>query len=216
MNFKIAIVAGMIFLQGCAAVVATGAATGVGVMRDRRGTYTFLDDKNIELTAYQDIRKIAKQSTDYHISVASYNGVVLLVGQAPSSLEKQKVVERIKGIEKIVRLYDEITVEPPISLGERSQDAWITACVKSQFLVHKEIDPTRFKVITEQGTVYLLGLVTPEEENIAATVASQVPHVQKVVKIFEHFDRKEPIKTNKMSAKSREDHNMSESSWVKE
>ncbi len=216
MNVKIAIVAGMIFLQGCAAVVATGAATGVGVMRDRRGTHTFLDDKNIELTAYQDIRKIAKQSTDYHISVASYNGIVLLVGQAPSSLEKQKIVERINGIEKIVRLYDEITVEAPISLAERSQDAWITACVKSQLLVHKEIDPTRFKVITEQGIVYLLGLVTPDEEEIAAEVASQIPHVKKVVKIFEYFDRKHPPISSKMPAKSSTRATSNDEVWVKE
>ena len=48
-------------------------------------------------------------------------------------------------------------------------------------------DPTRVKVLTNQGTVYLMGLVTRQEAAASVEKARFVNGVLKVVKLFEYI-----------------------------
>lgn len=176
----------LIMLPGCAAVVAGTAATSVMVAQDRRTTGTIVEDKSIELKATKAIRDIAGNHPDAHVSAISYNNRVLLVGQVPSSRMRTAIEEEVRTISKVRQVHNEITLDPPTTLKTRSNDSWITTKIKSEMTVTKDLNPTRVKVTTENGIVYLMGIVTPLEEEITVDIARHTKGVRKVVKIFEY------------------------------
>ncbi|MCS5709164.1 BON domain-containing protein [Candidatus Berkiella cookevillensis] len=174
-------------LQGCAAVVASSAATGVAVSQDRRTTGTIVDDKGLELKAVQSIHNaLTQDEQNTNVSVISYNNRVLLIGQAPSNEVRSRVEAAVKDVAKFKQLHNEIVIATPTSLMTRSADSVITTKIKSAMLLNRDLNPARVKVITEDSVVYLLGIVTPEEEEIAVDIARNTKGVAKVVKIFEY------------------------------
>ena len=179
-------------LNGCTAAVVGGAtATGVNIAHDRRTTGTYIDDEGIELKAGAAIRKEKELSKHIHINIISINGVVLLVGQAPTEAMRQQAGSITQGIEKVRLVHNEMTVAAPNSMMTRSSDSYITTKVKASLFGIKgqeDLDPTRVKVVTENGTVFLMGILYHAEANTVAAKASQVGGVQKVVKLFEYLD----------------------------
>jgi osmotically-inducible protein OsmY len=179
-------------LNGCAPVVVGGAtASGVNIAHDRRTVGTYIDDEGIELKAGSAIGKEKDLSSQIHINIISINGVVLLVGQAPTEALRQQAGSITQGIEKVRLVHNEMTIAAPNSMMTRSSDSLITTKVKGSLFGVKgqdDFDPSRVKVVTENGTVYLMGLLYHAEADAAAGKASQVSGVQKVVKLFEYLD----------------------------
>ncbi len=174
-------------LQGCAAVVVGGAATSAIVAaQDRRTTGTIVEDKSIQLKAMQTVSDVSGDDANVHVSAVSYNNNVLLIGQAPSRSVRGDIVQKVKNIEKVKQVHDEIVLKEPSSVLQRSTDSWITTRIKSEMAVTKDVNPTRIKVVTEDGIVYLMGIVKPVEEEITVDIARHVKGVKKVVKIFEY------------------------------
>jgi len=178
-------------LGGCAAVVVTGAATGANAAHDRRTVGAFIDDEGIELKALLAITEDKEVYKQVHVNIISVNGVVLLVGQAPTEELRMKVEDLTRAIEKVRVVHNEITIAAPNSYMTRSSDSLITAKVKGSLFGIKGqegFDPTRVKVVTENGIVYLMGILYRSEADAVATSASRVSGVQKVVKLFEYLD----------------------------
>jgi osmotically-inducible protein OsmY len=152
-------------LQGCAAVVATGAATGAVAIYDRRTTGIMLEDQNIELKTASRLRSDPAISEQAHINTTSFNLTVLLTGE-------------------------ELAVAAPSSMTARASDTLITSKVKTGLLNIDlpEYSPERVKVVTEAGAVYLMGLVTQPEANATIEKARRVGGVQRVVNVFEYVD----------------------------
>jgi len=178
-------------LGGCAAVVVTGAATGANAAHDRRTLGAYIDDEGIELKARLAITEDKELYSQTHVNIISVNGVVLLVGQAPTETMRLKVEELTKEIEKVRVVHNEMTIAAPNSYMTRSSDSLITAKVKGSLFGikgHEGFDPTRVKVVTENGIVYLMGILFRSEADAVATKASRVSGVQKVVKLFEYLD----------------------------
>jgi len=175
--------------SGCAPpVIFAGAAAGATVASDERTAGTVVEDQAIEIKAARAIGADPTLADQVHVSVTSYNNVVLLTGQAPSKQQINKVVGVVQTVEKVARIHNEITVGPPTSFKQRSSDTWITTRVKSALLGAKGFEATKVKVVTENGSVFLMGLIPRDQAaNIAATV-QQVNGVKRVVKIFEYLD----------------------------
>jgi osmotically-inducible protein OsmY len=180
------IIASAPLFQGCAAVVAGTAATSVMVAQDRRTAGTIVEDKSIELKALQAIVDASRHNAEVHVGATSYNNRVLLVGQAPSYQVRSDIERAVKKIDKIKQIHNEIIIAPPTHLLTRSHDSWITTKIKSEMTVTKDLNPTRVKVTTEDGIVYLMGIVKKPEEKIAVDIARHTKDVKKVVKIFEY------------------------------
>ncbi len=175
-------------LAGCAPAVIVGGGA-VSAAHDRRTLGSFVEDQNIELKAYEAIAKDQDLKKQSHIAVTSYNGVVLLSGQTPSAELRAKAEARVRSISKVKKVHNELSIAAPSSLGARSNDTWVTSKVKTSLLKvkgHKDFDPTRVKVVTENGTVYLMGILKPAEATDVVDVVRQVGGVQRVVKIFEY------------------------------
>ena len=175
--------------QGCAPVIAGGAvATSVIVAKDPRTAATMIDDKGIQLKAGSAIFEDETLSGQAHINVTSYNGVVLLTGETPTAEMRDRAEQIVRGVEKVRRIHNEITVAAPSSGLTRSSDTLITTKVKTRMLAEKDFDSGRVKVVTENGTVYLMGLVNQREAEVATEISRSVGGVQRVVRLFEYTD----------------------------
>jgi osmotically-inducible protein OsmY len=86
------------------------------------------------------------------------------------------------------KVYNELTLAGKTSLLSRTNDRWLTTKVKSAFSTAELSDATRIKVVTENGVVYLMGLLTRAEADAAANIARKIQGVQKVVKVFEYIN----------------------------
>jgi len=178
-------------LYGCAAAVVGGAATSATAVHDRRTVGTFVDDEGIELKARLAIFDDKELNSQIHINIISINGVVLLVGQAPTEAMRKRAEEITLTVPKVRLVHNEMTVAAPNSYLTRSSDSLITAKVKASLFSIKQLqnfDPTRVKVVTENGIVYLMGILTHEEATAVTDAARQVGGVQKIVKLFEYLD----------------------------
>jgi osmotically-inducible protein OsmY len=172
--------------QGCVPLVLGGAATGVAVAQDRRTAGTMAEDESIEAKASGRIRN--RYGEGPHVGVISYNRSVLLVGQAPDEQTKAEVERIVRGVENVRSVFDEIVVSGATSFSTRSNDALITSKVKARFIDAQKFNVLNVKVVTENGIVYLLGLVTKQEANDASEIARTTSGVQKVVRVFEYID----------------------------
>jgi osmotically-inducible protein OsmY len=176
-------------LTGCVPLLVGGTAVGVSMAHDRRTTGAVVDDQTIELKLYDELNRGLPPGN--HINTTSYNGAVLLSGEAVSAQAQQQAEAIVRGIEPPVReVYNELVIGPPSTLSSRSNDTLLTTKVKAALLKINDIpdfDPSRVKVVTERGVVYLLGLVRPKEADAAADMASQVGGVRQVVTLFEYI-----------------------------
>jgi len=173
-------------LQGCAAAVVAGGATGAAVAYDRRTTGTVIEDEGIELKAVKAFYSDKELNEQAHLNVISYNTVVLVTGEAPNEELRNRAVEIVRNLPKVTHVHNEIKIAAPSSMVSRSSDTLITTKVKTKLLTLKDFDGTRVKVVTENGIVYLMGLLTKEESDLATDAARQVSGVQKVVKLFQY------------------------------
>ena len=172
-------------MVGCAAVVVVGAAGGMAVY-DRRSVSTMERDARV----FYVVRKAIvtdPRFRDSRIMVSSFNQVVLLVGQTPTASLRGVAEKIVHDTPNVRRVYDEITVDYPISLTERSKDSLITGQVRSNMLTQKGLESGTIHIITERGVVYLMGIVTASQGDLAVEVTRQVNGVQKVVKVFQYI-----------------------------
>ncbi len=174
-------------LNGCVAVVAGGAATGMLIADDRRKAGVYLEDEEIELHGMNRMRELFPQAS-VSVSITSYNHNVLLTGQAPDEPTRAKVEESIKGIANVHTVYDEITLSGVPSLTSEANDSAITTKIKARLLDGKGVNFNHVKVVTEAGVVYLMGLLTHAEGEEAAEVAAHTGGVVRVVKVVEYIN----------------------------
>ena len=183
----IILLAPLLLMQGCAPVAVTGATTAVSTMvADRRTTGTIIEDEAIEnksRLALWDRKELNKR---VHVNVTSYNTSVLVTGEAPTEEDRQAVIDLVKNVEKVTRVFDEITIAAPSSLLSRSADGVVTAKIKTKLIAEKDLSTLHIKVVTENGVTFLMGLVSEEEGAIATEIARRTGGVQKVVKLFEY------------------------------
>ncbi|WP_339459356.1 BON domain-containing protein [Pseudomonas sp. EA_105y_Pfl2_R69] len=120
------------------------------------------------------------------IVITSYNGVVLLAGQTPRSDLKAMAEQAARKVNNVSKVHNELQVQQPTSLLVRSNDSLLTTRIKSQMLADATVPGSRIKVITENGIVYMLGLVTRAEAAQATNLVQSVSGVQKIVRLFQY------------------------------
>ena len=174
-------------LQGCAAVAIGGAAAAGGYLvgEDRRQGPILADDQAIE---FKTQNRVGERHPGAHVNTTSYNRMVLLTGEAPDATAKADIEKIARGVENVRGVYNELQVSGSTSFPARANDSYITSKVKTRFLDARRFNPVHVKVVTEAGTVYLLGIVKKQEANDATEIARTTSGVQKVVRVFEYQD----------------------------
>ncbi len=172
-------------LSGCALLVAGGAVTTAAVVADHRSTGTILDDRMIEGKASDFFGADGELSKQAHLNVTSYNGMALVVGQAPTEALRQRAVEYVTRVAKVRHVYNEVTVDAPLPGLNRTHDGLITTKVKGKLISISDINSNDITVTTENGVVYLMGFLDQPTGDAVGEAVAGVSGVQKVVKLFE-------------------------------
>lgn len=187
-RFAIALTAGTALvaaLSGCVPLVVGGAAVaGAGmVATDRRSSGAQLDDQGIELRGAARIREIAND--DMNVTLVSFNRQVLMVGTVGSEADKRRAEEVLRRVDNVRSVVNELVVGPGSTFPQRSNDTYITGKVKASLLDAKDIFANSFKIVTERGTVYIMGIATRRETDRATEIARGVSGVERVVRVVE-------------------------------
>jgi osmotically-inducible protein OsmY len=177
-----------ILLTACAPAVVGTAAQGAVIMHDRRTAGTIVEDKAIEMRAAHEMNINPELKENARIKVVSYNRRVLLIGQVPNAERKRQIEEMARGLDEVVKVYNELEIADTRNLSNSANDAWLTTKVKANAFGDVNVDPIRVKVYSENGTVYLMGLVTREEADLATENVRNIDGVQKVVRVFDYLD----------------------------
>lgn len=197
MNKKVWILAAVLAmpaLQGCFPLLATGMVAGALSVTDRRTTGAQVDDQAIELRGANRLRE--KFGDQNLASLVSYNRRVLIVGQAANQELKSQIEETVRGLPNVRDVVNELEVAGGASFGTHSNDTLITTKIKASLVNQTEVPANAIKVVTESGTVYLMGIVSEREGAAAATLAAGVEGVSKVVKVFEYISEDEVKRLN--------------------
>lgn len=172
-------------LSACVPLVMGGAVVTGMAMVDRRSSGAQLDDEAIELRTSNRVRQAFGERV--HINATSYNRQVLLTGEVGSSNDKQQAEQIAARVDNVRGVINELAVMGSSSLGTRSNDTVTTGRVKAALLDAPDLSGTAFKVVTERGTVYLMGRVTQREAERGTEVVRSVGGVQRVVRVFEYI-----------------------------
>lgn len=170
-------------LAGCFGAAAVGVGTGALMMTDRRNTETYISDEGMEIRAANRIRE--QYGDKVHVNVIAYNRMLLLTGEVPTEVIKNDVEKLAAGVPNVKSISNELLIAGASSFGGRGNDTYITSKVKARFVDANRFSPNHVKVVTEAGTVFLLGLVTQAEADAAVEITRTTGGVQKVVRVFE-------------------------------
>jgi osmotically-inducible protein OsmY len=173
---------------GCAGVAVGGVAAGGLAMHDRRSVGALVDDAGIGLKVSAIIQTDEELAAQTHIKADSVNGIVLLTGEAATPELRDRVLALVREVQSVRRIVNEMRIGPPSSFSERSRDAWLTSKAKARLVATRNLDATRVMITTTDRSVYLMGLVSQREGDIATEAVRTVAGVDRVVKLFEHLD----------------------------
>ena len=173
-------------LQSC--VFVAGAAAGaaaIAVVYDHRTIANSVQDNDLAMQINEKLNG-SPLLKDSHVSATVFNRVVLLTGEAPSQRAREEAQNLAQTVPNIGKIYNQITIQGPTSSLTRTSDSWITTKIKAQMLTVEDLKSSSIKVVTENGTVFLMGIVTKEQADTSVDIARQVSGVQKVIKVFQY------------------------------
>jgi osmotically-inducible protein OsmY len=153
-----------------------------------RSLGTLYNDQLIETATVDAILRASPSLAAAHVSAISINGIVLLIGQVPSVDTKTIEGAKARGISNVRKVHNELLVSGPASYVVRTSDTLITTKVKARMVGETAFPASRIKVVTENGIVYLMGLVTQAEAEWAVKIAANASGIQRIVKVFEYID----------------------------
>lgn len=170
---------------GCAGLFVAGAATTANIVTDTRTTQEIWHDNNVEFEV-AGLSNKAPYRSQARIIASSYNGTVVLMGQAQNNGLLEQFIQQTRQLKGVKEVHTQVRIKPPITIGEISHDSWITTKVKSALLANEELNGVKVKVITEDKEVFLFGLVTEQQANTATEIARNISGVKQVIKAFQY------------------------------
>lgn len=178
-----------LLVSGCTTVIdAVSGDEPISQAATDRTMGVVIDDEVVETIASVNLRKASPGLAESNIHVTSFNGSVLLTGQVRAESLRNEAQEVVTAVKNVRRVYNELEIAGPTSLLTRSSDTWLTGKVKSLLLAADNVPGRDIKVVTENGIVYLMGLIRRADADAATEVARNAGGVRKVVRIFEYVD----------------------------
>jgi len=186
-------------LSACAPLIIGGAAVGTMVSLDRRTSGAQLDDETIEMRGASRLREALGERV--HVNINSFNRQVLLTGEVPNEAAKQTAEQVVSRVDNVKGVLNELAVMGTTTMTQRSSDTLVTAKVRASLVDANDLYVSAFEVVTERGTVYLMGRVTQREADRATQMVRTIPGVQRVVRMFETISEEELARLAPQQAK---------------
>jgi osmotically-inducible protein OsmY len=174
-------------IQGCVSAAISGVSTGAQAAYNQHNLKNTFHDQSICMKVDHAIHWQTTAYKSSRVSVSTFNNIVLLTGQVPNADLRNKLMVIAKSIQGVNKVYNLTTVSSPASSLVQVSDSWITAKIKTQMIAEEDIDPSQIKVITENGTVYLIGTVFPNQAMLATDIARSTAGVENVVRVFSYL-----------------------------
>jgi osmotically-inducible protein OsmY len=120
-------------------------------------------------------------------TVYTQDGVVTLEGEASSAAQKELTTEYAKDVDNVKSVNNEMTIArtpatPDASIGDKIDDASITAEVKSSLLSHHSTSALHTGVTTTDGVVTLSGIAQNDaEKSLVTKLATDINGVTSVI-----------------------------------
>jgi len=196
-SFTMPIIAIVIAMQlsACGVLAVGGVAAGAAVMADRRTPGVQAIDKGIELEANNALSK--KFGDNAHINVASFNQKVLLTGEAKDLDIKGQAGDYVKAMKNVRSVYNELVIGPNSSYGSRANDSYLESKIKAQMIFTEKLPSNSMDIVAEGSSVYLLGILTQSEADLAKKVASNTNGVKDVYVYFDIISDAEKTRLEK-------------------
>jgi osmotically-inducible protein OsmY len=170
-------------LSACGVIAVTGVAATATIMADRRTPGVQAIDKGIELQASGALDQ--KFGDNAHINITSFNQKVLLTGEAKTAAIKRDAESYVKGMKNVRSVFNELIIGPNSTYTMRANDAYLESKIKTQMIFTQQL-PSNSMVITAEGTsIYLIGILTQSEADLAKKIASNTNGVKDVYAYFD-------------------------------
>ena len=174
-------------LSGCSTTATTNTGRVGAAATDQRSVGTVMDDEIIEINASNALYQDKTLNEQTHVNFTSYNFIVLITGETPSKALKSRIEQIVKSIPKVRRVHNMLNIAAPSSMLSRTSDATLTLRIKTAMVGEGDL-AHRVKVVTENGTTYLMDLTSRQQGAKAVSITQQISGVQKIVKLFEYVD----------------------------
>ncbi|SON48204.1 BON domain-containing protein [Vibrio tapetis] len=171
-------------LSGCAGLFVAGAATTAAIVTDTRSAEQIWQDSQLEFEV-AGISNKKPYPGNLKATATVFNGKVILIGQAVTEDIRHEFASKVREVKGVSSVSNQLRVKPLLELSTISQDSWVTTKVKSSLLTDSSLNGVKIKVITEDGEVFLLGYVTPEQADTAVEITRNISGVKQVIKAFE-------------------------------
>ncbi|MGP1939432.1 MAG: division/outer membrane stress-associated lipid-binding lipoprotein [Arsenophonus sp. ET-DL9-MAG3] len=187
--FLIIIMCSPILLQGClgATIIGSSAAIVTKSTIDPRSIGRQVDDGTLEARVKTAINKDKEITCNTRIIITAYAGKILLIGQSPNLLLAKRAKDIAINVKGVQAVYNQIRQTIPIDFNAAYKDAWITTKIKSKIFINNSLKSLTIKVITENKEVFLLGILTQQEGNVIAKIASKTSGVKHVITVFTYL-----------------------------
>lgn len=176
----------LVGLSGCASFLAQ--STGPAPLGTDSGVRTFsqvLNDNSIERTAKINTYKLDERFKYARINLASFHSAVLLTGQVGDQYLKQLAEDNVKAMTDVKTVHNYITIGEKIPYNTIVQDSIVTANIRRMLVTSPDISDTKVKVQTEDGVVYVMGKLTPSENQALVNILQSTPNIVKVVSLID-------------------------------
>ena len=182
-------------LSACAVVAVGGVAAGAAVMADRRTPAVQAIDKGIELEAENALAK--RFGDNAHINVTSFNQKVLLTGEVKDADIKGDAGAYVKAMKNARSVFNELVVGPNSNYTSRANDSYLESKIKTQMVFTDQLPSNSMVIVAEGGSVYLMGILTQSEADLAKKIASNTNGVKDVYVYFDIISQEENVRLEK-------------------
>ena len=183
-------------LSSCAVVAVGGVTATATVLADRRSPGVQAIDKGINWEASGAFSK--KFGDNAHINVTSFNQKVLLTGEVKDAGIKGEAGAYVKAMKNARTVYNELIIGPNSSFTARANDAYLESKIKTQMIFTENLPSNSMAIIAEGSSVYLLGILTQDEADLAKKIASNTNGVKDVYVYFDIISEAEKTRLEKV------------------
>ena len=174
-------------LSGCASILASMSEPGhIDEPKNTRTFGTYVEDQNIEVKIKANLYNADTRFQEANVAVFSYNRIALLVGQVPNQEMYDRAAQIAHKVRLVRNVHNELTIGAPLPISKQLTDSWISTKIKAHMMTTQDFPASKVQVITESGTVFLMGLLSESEADWAVDIVRQIDGVKKIIKIIEY------------------------------
>lgn len=173
---------------GCTSIVDATTSAPIKTDPSKRSFGSYIDDQQIQTIVAVNIRKAAPEAKEANIDIHSFNGAVLLVGQVPTAHLREVAGKTARNESRVRQVYNELVVGTKTDFFDRTADNIMQTKINSKLAFNRDIDSSRVKVIVENDTAYLMGLLSRIQAEKITDVVRSTKGIKKVVRAIEYLE----------------------------